>query len=54
MVVGPSAVHLDFVRQAAKAEIGVAGQNVYAEETGAFTGENRHAFLFFHFVFVRF
>ena len=41
VVVAPSAVHVDHVRQLAKAEIGVAAQNVYVEASGAFTGENR-------------
>ena len=43
VVVAPSAVHVDHVRQIAKAEIGVAAQNCYVEATGAFTGENRWA-----------
>ena len=41
VVVAPSAVHVDHVRQIAKPEIAVAAQNSYIEASGAFTGENR-------------
>jgi len=41
VVIAPSFVHLSSVRQLAKKEIGVAGQNCYHETSGAFTGESR-------------
>jgi len=50
VVIAPTAAHLDFVRSTVKGEVGVAGQNVYHEETGAFTGENRYTSLPTHCV----
>ncbi|XP_057655528.1 triosephosphate isomerase-like [Diorhabda carinulata] len=39
VVVGVPAVYLEYVRNNLPANIGVAGQNCYKEEKGAFTGE---------------
>ncbi|WAR15546.1 TPIS-like protein, partial [Mya arenaria] len=40
VVVGPSAIYLDYVRQKVNPAVGVAGQNCYKVASGAFTGDN--------------
>ncbi|KAJ8320213.1 hypothetical protein KUTeg_001800 [Tegillarca granosa] len=44
VVVSPPAVYLDYTRSKLNPKIGVAGQNCYKVEKGAFTGDIRNVF----------
>ena len=44
VVVAPPTIYLDYVRQKLKSHIGVAAQNCYKAEKGAFTGETRYLY----------
>lgn len=45
VVVAPPAIYLSYVREKLNAQIGVAAQNCYKVEKGAFTGENSAAMI---------
>jgi triosephosphate isomerase len=45
VVVGVPAIYLDYCRKNLKANVGVAAQNCYKAEKGAFTGENSAAMI---------
>jgi triosephosphate isomerase len=45
VVVSPPAIYLSYVRERVNAQIGVAAQNCYKVEKGAFTGENSAAMI---------
>ena len=42
VVVAPPAVYMEYVRSKLNAQIGVAAQNCYKAEKGAFTGDIRY------------
>ena len=43
VVVAPPSLYVDYVREKLPSSIGVAGQNCYKAEKGAFTGEIRYS-----------